>query len=174
MHIFRTLSPRPSLLAHAGLQILWLVSTVLISRKLSGMVLSHTCTLSTWQTDMGVMVCRIYKALYAFIILSAASLAACLALDVIVLRQSTSRGAYREMKDRDSHHYGGSAAQQDPTTVPAWHGKERTGATDGGYRRGFSLEVKDSPELGSDLGDAQRLVVKSPDPGYTPFQTPKL
>lgn len=179
MHVFRTLGPKISLLTHAILQILWLVSIALISRKLSGMVLSHTCTLSTWQTDMGVMVCQIYKALYTFIVLSAASLAANLALDVAVWRQSTSRGAYREMKDGDSQYYGAVGGGNQP----AWQEKERTGAqmapahttADAGYRRGFSLDMKqESPDLGYDLGDSQRLVAGSPDPGYTPMQTPRM
>ncbi|ETN46674.1 uncharacterized protein HMPREF1541_00861 [Cyphellophora europaea CBS 101466] len=165
-HLFRTMTPKISLATNTLLLLLWIISTALISRKISHMVLTNSCSLSMWRTDMGVMVCRIYKALFAFIILAAASVAATVALDVHVLREMTSRGAYREMKD-----------QQEATTKAAWGGVQRAAepspALDG-YRRGFSIEMKDSPELGSDMGDGARLVARSPDPGYTPQQTPKL
>jgi hypothetical protein len=171
-HVFRNMAPKLSLLANMILIALWIVSIVLLSRRIGSMVLSHTCDISTWQTDEGVLVCHIYKAKFAFMILSTFSIFALAVLDVRVLRQTTSRGAYREMKDAFSDKMpfarrGAAAGERSRTSSPA----------PPVYRRGGgSLELKDSPTMGSgDMSDGQRLIAHSPGPGYTPYNnTPDL
>lgn len=172
------MSPKISVLVHTFLLAISVVSIALLSRKIWPMVLSHTCDLATWQTSEGIMVCRLYKAMYAFMILSAFSLLACAGLDVAVLRQTTSRGAYREMRD------GAGASDKTPfasrgAAPGAGPSSRNASPAPPTYRRGFSLELKDSPDLSGasegDMGDGQRLVAHSPEPGYTPYNaTPRL
>lgn len=66
------------------------------------MVLTHTCNLSLWQTDMGLMVCRMYKAVYAFSAVCVATSLASAALDFKVLREG-SAGVYRPLADQSPY-----------------------------------------------------------------------
>jgi len=50
------------------------------------------------------MVCRIYKALFAFALLGFVSTIGALLLDVYVFRRSVARGQYNQMDDLDSKH----------------------------------------------------------------------
>ena len=160
-HAYGTLSPKASAIINALLLAGWLAGLAWISSKIGHMVLSHSCEISVWQTSMGMMVCRIYKALYAFIVISTTSQAGAVVLDYTVLKQQSTRGAYREMKDRS-------------------YEKERTGQkiSQSGLQRGFYMEMKDSPDLNKD-DDGQRLVAgDSPEMSdisqQTPYTTPKL
>lgn len=119
-----------------------------------------------WATDMGVMVCRIYKALYSFIVVATASAGASVVLDISVSNEVSKRGQYREMKDE-----GKTRGMAEPSP---------------GLRRGFytNVEMKDSPDLGVRAGefdadtrydgvddDTTKLVGRTPDLSE---QTPKL
>ena len=160
-HAYGTMSPRASAIINATLLAAWLAGLAWISSKIGHMVLSHSCEISVWQTPMGMMVCRIYKALYAFLVISTASEAGAVTLDYAVIKQQSNRGAYREMKDQS-------------------YEKERIGQkiSQSGLRRGFYMEMKDSPDLSKD-DDGQRLVAgESPEMSdisqQTPYTTPKL
>ena len=78
---------------------LWCASFGLTTWKLAPMVLTHACTITLWQTDMGVMVCRVYKAYYAFVVISWVCSIATLALDVKAGADTRGRGAYEKMGD---------------------------------------------------------------------------
>ena len=118
-----------------------------------------------------MMVCRIYKALYAFIVISTLSVGANVAMDYMVMREEGRRGIYREMKDHSS-------------SSPSKKGEMSMG--NGGLRRGFytsNTEMQDSPDLRGDKegeeDDGQRLIRESPEMGadigeFTPYTTPKL
>lgn len=57
--------------------------------------MSHFCDYDNWSEDLGVMVCRIYKALFAFTLVGFVSTLAAFVLDIYVRRQQTRRGIYR-------------------------------------------------------------------------------
>jgi hypothetical protein len=166
------MAPKLSLPVNTIMLALWIVSIGLLSRRIGSLVLGHSCDVSTWQNDEGMLVCHIYKAKFAFMILSTFSVFALAVLDVRVLRQTTSRGAYREMKDafsdkmpfaRRGAGLGNTSRASSPSPTV--------------YRRGGgSLELKDSPTTGSgDMSDGQRLIARSPDTGYSPYNnTPNL
>lgn len=136
-----------------------------MSSKLGNMVLDHSCTKKIWITDMGVMVCRQYKAMYSFIVVGTVSIAAQTLLDVSVIREMTKRGSYREMKDKD---------QVQPNGVHKNSGGLAGRRNVFGLRGGNFVEMKESPDLGSDNGDmGQRLVSQSPDLRFD-GQTPDL
>lgn len=165
-HIFRTMSPRTSLSINGLVLILWTIGLSAISAKIGSMVLGHSCAMPMWATDMGVMVCRIYKALYSFIVIATASAGASVLIDITVSGKVSKRGVYREMKDDGKT---GGPPQPSP-----------------GLRRGFytNVEMKDSPDLGMRRGefnadttydgvddDTTKLVGRTPDLSE---QTPKL
>jgi hypothetical protein len=62
---YRTLQPRLSSLINTGLTILWMLGFALLTWNLSG-TLSHTCNVDNWDHDVGIMVCRMYKAIETF------------------------------------------------------------------------------------------------------------
>ena len=129
-HIFRTMTPRTSMIINGLAFILWIIGLSIITAKIGSMVLGHTCAMPMWATEMGVMVCRIYKALYSFIVIGTASLGASVILDISVSNEVSKRGMYREMKDEGK---AGGMAEPSP-----------------GLRRGFytNVDMKDSPDLG--------------------------
>jgi hypothetical protein len=144
--------------------IVWIVGLSIITAKIGSMVLGHTCAMPMWATGTGVMVCRIYKALYSFIVIATASSGASVILDISVSNEVSRRGMYREMKDDGKT---GGMAEPSP-----------------GLRRGFftGAGMKDSPDLGVRAGDfdadtrydgvdddTAKLVGRTPDlSGHTP------
>ena len=64
------------------------------------MVLSSSCTVDLWQTDMGVIVCRLYKAMYSFLVIGLASEAANAILDYRVMGEQESTGTYQPMVNK--------------------------------------------------------------------------
>lgn len=61
------------------------------------MVLSHTCSIKVWETSMGVMVCRLYKAMYSFTAISLALAAGSAVLDYTVLKENAAAGTYHPL-----------------------------------------------------------------------------
>ena len=102
IHTFRVSSARSNFIINVVLFALWSASLALIGWKLNHMVLSRSCTIEMWQTDMGMMVCRIYKAMSAFLILAWLSSIASFILDWTVASGQQSRGAYAQMKDNSA------------------------------------------------------------------------
>jgi len=80
--------------------------------------LGHVCNKSNWTGPVGIMVCRIYKALFAFAMLGALTTMAALALDIYVWRKMTSRGKYSQMKDAEKPV--GIGAPGQPYNAPAY------------------------------------------------------
>jgi hypothetical protein len=170
--------------------VLWIIGLGVITSKIGSMVLSHACGTQMWMTSMGVMVCRIYKALYSFIVVATVSSGAAVVLDVMVLKESARRGVYKEMKDQShgqgQEKYEGIRGQshnqgqgQDQQKYEPYRGQSNalssSSPAESNLRRGFYMEMKESPDLGGDgeEDDAQRLIGKSPDPSeYS--QTPRL
>jgi hypothetical protein len=107
------LSPFVNLCINGLLLALWAPSFAFLwywTRK----TLSQVCSPNTWRDDTGIMVCRIYKALFAFCALGlyvishfpslrkltlpiSVSTLLALALDVFVFRRTISRGKYKQM-----------------------------------------------------------------------------
>lgn len=88
-----------NLALHLGLLILWIIAFGLLTSKISNMVLTHSCNLTLWQTEMGMLVCRMYKAMYAFSAVSVACAVAAVILDWSVLRAAAA-GVYRPLDDQ--------------------------------------------------------------------------
>jgi len=103
------LSPFVSLCVNGLLLALWAPSFAFLwywTRK----TLSDVCSAKTWQDETGIMICRIYKALFAFSALGLVSTLLALALDVFVFRRTISRGKYKQMDAEKPH---GNAAALD-------------------------------------------------------------
>lgn len=65
MHFFFGLNPRFNLAVNGVQAVLWTVSWSLLTWFMSG-TLAHVCDVEHWKEDVGIMVCRTYKALFTF------------------------------------------------------------------------------------------------------------
>ena len=118
MHCFVGLNPRLNVIVNGFLAILWCLSWSLLTWYMSG-TLRNMCDVEHWREAVGIMVCRIYKALFSFTLLgmyvkvvlllpevcdanfNRLSTLSALALDIYVRRQQTRRGIYR-LQDLDT------------------------------------------------------------------------
>lgn len=184
--------PRTLTVIHGVLLLPWIIGTAYLGQKIGPMVLGHACDIATWQTDDGVMVCHIYKALFAFLVLSAAAVLAALALDITVwlggngFDGGRNRGeAYREIggeKTRSStggFGFGFGLKQRARTWRERGVGYEGTStASEAGVGgipatlqprtmggRGLREPPLPSPGYsdGGDMGDSERLMMGTPD-----------
>lgn len=99
-HKFSVVPAGLNLLSHLITVSLWLAALGILSSRLSHMVLSQSCNIDLWQTNMGIMVCRLYKALYSFIVISLVFEGANAALDCWVFREQKSTGIYQPMESK--------------------------------------------------------------------------
>ncbi|KAI9733954.1 MAG: hypothetical protein M1834_002611 [Cirrosporium novae-zelandiae] len=96
LYIFRTLNPMANLIANAILSLLWVVGFGLLSWNMSG-TLTAVCNVSNWGNSLGMMVCRIYKALFSFALFGTLSTIAAVLIDASVRKRQAARGAYDAM-----------------------------------------------------------------------------
>ncbi|KAL9110482.1 MAG: hypothetical protein Q9227_005026 [Pyrenula ochraceoflavens] len=96
IHVFYGLSPRLNLGLNALILVLWTISLGLSSWNMSG-TLGDKCDSKHWETGAGVMVCRLFKALFAFTVMGFVCGAAAVFLDFKVYRRNISRGMYGNM-----------------------------------------------------------------------------
>src|SRR5947209_9609428 len=66
-HVCSRLSPRINLFINIPLLILWVVGMGLLGWNMAGTLL-HACSITNWGNDTGIMICNIYKALFAFVV----------------------------------------------------------------------------------------------------------
>ncbi|KAH7074315.1 hypothetical protein FB567DRAFT_537155 [Paraphoma chrysanthemicola] len=96
LHCFYGLNPVLNTILNSALALLWAVSFSLLSWWSSG-TLSHVCNKDNWDDDVGMSVCRLYKALFSFSLLGLVSTLVALILDVHVQRQATRRGRFQQL-----------------------------------------------------------------------------
>lgn len=65
LHLRYGLNPQVNTVLNAVLVVLWGVAFGLLTRWTSG-TLARVCNKDDWDNDMGMMVCRVYKALFSF------------------------------------------------------------------------------------------------------------
>lgn len=65
LHCCVGLKPDFNIAVNGFLALIWAVSWALLTWWMSP-TLTHYCDVEHWQEDAGIMVCRIYKALFAF------------------------------------------------------------------------------------------------------------
>jgi hypothetical protein len=92
------LSPLLNLIINIILLLLWVVGLSLLGWNMSG-TLGHVCNAANWGSDAGIMVCRLYKALFTFTLLGAVSATAMVALDLKVRKKQNSLGKYNPMPE---------------------------------------------------------------------------
>lgn len=93
-----TLSPIINILLNIPILFLWLFGISILTWNMYG-ALGHTCSLTNWGNDRGVMVCQIYKTLYSFVVFANMSHIAQLVLDVRARHRQLRRGKYDKMRD---------------------------------------------------------------------------
>jgi len=110
------LSPLLNLVGNAVLFLLWGPAFGYLWYY-SRATLGHVCNKDTWTGPTGIMVCRIYKALFAFSMLGTLTTLLALLLDVFIWRKTVARGKYSQMKEKPPV---GIAAPGQPYTAPAY------------------------------------------------------
>ncbi|KAH8722924.1 hypothetical protein GQ44DRAFT_621446 [Phaeosphaeriaceae sp. PMI808] len=94
LHCFYGLNPVLNTVLNSSLALLWAVSFSLLSWWSSG-TLTHVCNRENWDDELGISVCRLYKALFSFSLLGLITTLLALALDIHVQRQATARGHFQ-------------------------------------------------------------------------------
>lgn len=134
MYVFFGLSPLVNLVGNTVLLLLWGPAFGYLWFYTSA-TLTHVCNKKNWDGVVGIMVCRIYKALFAFSMFGTyvfTCKSSCLVdpadysnrlctllafiLDVYVWRKSIARGKYAQM--RDSEKPAGISAPGQPYNAP--------------------------------------------------------
>jgi hypothetical protein len=94
LHILFSLNPLLNSLLNAVLLLLWTLAFALLTRFSARPVLSQACSATIWDAEAGVVVCRLYKAVFSFALLGLLGTAASLGLDVYVQKRLTKRGRF--------------------------------------------------------------------------------
>lgn len=68
LHCCCGLQPRLNIILNSGLAILWAMGFAMLAYYMSG-TLAHYCDVDNWNDGTGIMVCRIYKAVFTFALL---------------------------------------------------------------------------------------------------------
>lgn len=108
LHLFYGLNPILNTSLNSALALVWAVSFSLLSWWSSG-TLSHVCNVDNWDSDLGISVCRLYKALFSFALLGFVSTLLALGLDIRVQKTATRRGRFQQLDTlgsdgkRDAH-----------------------------------------------------------------------
>lgn len=138
LHCFYGLNPVLNTALNSSLAILWAVGFALLTWWSSG-TLAHVCNVENWESDMGISVCRLYKALFSFALLGLVSTLLALVLDVRVQRGATKRGRFQQLdtlgsggkREGQVHDHTGGDGTADESGVHRQHNvHERDG---GGY-----------------------------------------
>ncbi|OQV00556.1 hypothetical protein CLAIMM_06036 [Cladophialophora immunda] len=90
------LSPLFNLILNVTIFIIWVVGYCLLTWNMYG-TLGHSCSRANWASDDGMMICRIYKALYSFEVFGLLAQIALIVLDVRTRRAQTKLGRYNQM-----------------------------------------------------------------------------
>jgi hypothetical protein len=96
LHIRHGLSAALNLLLNSVLALLWTVSFALLAWWCSG-TLAHVCDAESWESETGISVCRMYKALFSFALLGFVATGCALGLDVRVMRGARRRGVFQPL-----------------------------------------------------------------------------
>jgi len=91
--------------------------------------LFHACDASNLGDGAGIMICRIYKALFAFGMLGFASTVMALLLDLYVFKRATRLGKYNAMQDTD----GKRAFQDSGAEISGYNARDHQRSAQVGY-----------------------------------------
>ncbi|KAF2649089.1 hypothetical protein K491DRAFT_611500, partial [Lophiostoma macrostomum CBS 122681] len=94
LHILHGLSPLLNTALNAALLVLWVLAFAMLTRFSARPVLSQSCSTKVWDADTGVLVCRLYKAVFSFALLGVVGTAAALGLDAWVQKRGAARGRF--------------------------------------------------------------------------------
>jgi hypothetical protein len=100
LHIYHGLSAPLNLILNTALALLWTVSFALLAWWCSG-TLAHVCNAQNWESDAGISVCRMYKALFSFALLGFVATGLALGLDIKVMRGARRRGVFQPLNVLD-------------------------------------------------------------------------
>jgi hypothetical protein len=92
------LSPLLNMIVGGTVLVIWTIGCALLIWNMYG-ALGHSCSKTNWANDDGMMICRIYKALFSFVVIGWLSLIALIIIDVRAKRTQSARGKYDKMMD---------------------------------------------------------------------------
>ncbi|CAO2647702.1 Nn.00g086240.m01.CDS01 [Neocucurbitaria sp. VM-36] len=135
LHCLYGLSPILNTALNSTLALLWSVSFSLLSWWSFG-TLKHICNVDNWENDMGISVCRLYKALFSFALFGLVSTLLALLLDVRVQRSTTKMGRFQQLqvlgggngkRSVDVPEHGEQEVNPNPTAVRRNNGQSKRG-----------------------------------------------
>lgn len=155
-HCLTGLSPKVNLVLNSVMLFCWALGFSMLFRWSYG-TLSHACTVLLWHGDDGIMVCRCYKALFAFTVTGLLSTAGALALDIHIHKLATRFGKHMLL---DNHN-----AERKPRVVdarlPAFRNSDVEGRPSEAFevpRAGYGARYE--PQQSKELLDGEGYAVK--------------
>ena len=132
LHIRHGLSASLNLTLNAVLALLWAVSFALLAWWCSG-TLAHVCDAQNWESEAGISVCRMYKALFSFALLGFVATALALGLDIRVMRSARKRGVFQQLDvlDGGNGKRDGEVGEEDVNPNPVAARAQRARGGDG-------------------------------------------
>lgn len=92
------LSPLFNMIVSIPILLMWTIGFGLIVYNMYG-TLAHTCSKTNWANDDGMMVCRVYKTFFAFMVIGWLCQVALIVVDVRAKRTQSSLGKYDKMDE---------------------------------------------------------------------------
>jgi len=150
LHCFYGLNPTLNISLNSVLLVLWSLGFALLTWWTSG-TLAHVCNVKNWDNEAGIMICREYKALFAFTLFGVVSTLFALLLDIHVQRKFTHLGKFTALQPPDSksqHTLPTYAGQAETNPNPtARHASNATARGGMGYVA-LEEEFKYDPDIG--------------------------
>lgn len=97
IHVCAWLSPLFNMILNIPILILWTTGFILLVWNMYG-TLAHSCSKANWASSEGMMICRIYKALFSFVVIGLLSQVALVVLDIRSRRKQIALGRYDRMQ----------------------------------------------------------------------------
>lgn len=132
LHCFYGLNPVLNIVLNSVLALVWSISFSLLSWW-SSRTLTHVCNVDNWADELGISVCRLYKALFSFALLGLVSTLLALLLDVRVQSKATKRGRFQQIQMLGGNdgkrgvvvqHHDEDEANPNPTAARRNHGQQ--------------------------------------------------
>ncbi|KAF1349801.1 hypothetical protein BDV97DRAFT_175619 [Delphinella strobiligena] len=110
LHFCSGLNPLFNLLLNTILATIWAMGFGMLSYYMWH-TLTHVCDITNWHDETGIMVCRIYKAVFTFSLLGLVSTISALALDLHIFRLSRRYGTHVRLDNLDAKTAGAPASR---------------------------------------------------------------
>lgn len=134
LYCLHGLNPALNTVLNSVIGIIWALAFGLLSWWSSG-TLTMSCNKDKWNSDLGTSVCRLYKSLFSFTLLTFLATLVALLLDVLVQRKISKRGNFQQLQtfDQDGKQQGFAEHNIHQETLSFVTGRSPSNSDEAGY-----------------------------------------